>query len=156
MMLALAALLLAILVVWKASSRKARAEPERDITAPVEAWVRETLEHELATGVLGLHRSTPDERRELARTLAHEPDAEVVAAIESKVRVVELAWVRYGHETDVEVTLHVRYEDGSSGGATRRFPEADVPESVLVDFTSKGGTRVFRAWSFPGQRASFL
>ncbi len=157
MTLALAAVLLILVVFWMARSRKKlAAEPAYDSTATVDRWLRSSLEIELAEGVLGLRRSTPEERRSLVKTLAHEPDAAIVSAIEETVRGVDIEWVRYAHDADVEATMHVRYEDGTTGKTTRRFPEDDVPKSVLADFTSKGGTRVFRSWSFPWQRTSSL
>jgi hypothetical protein len=33
---------------------------------------------------------------------------------------------------------------------------SDVPEAVRSDFDKKGGSRVFRAWTFPWQRVQAL
>jgi hypothetical protein len=153
MLVALAAGVLLALLLWsRARSRKDPGAPALDSTPALDAWVRESLELELAGTVLGIRGSTPEERRKLARTLAHEPDADVVARIEDHVRAVELEFVRYAHEADVETTIRVRYEDGKSGAASRRLALADVPETVRRDFEAKGTTRVFRTWSFPWQQ----
>ena len=55
-------------------------------------------------------------------------------------------------DTEAEVTLRVRYEDGNAGTATKRLAWADVPEAVRTDFDQRGGTRVFRTWVFPWAR----
>jgi hypothetical protein len=72
------------------------------------------------------------------------------------VRAVELEFVRYAHESDVETTVRVRYEDGKTGTSTRRLALSDVPETVRADFDQKGSTRVFRRWAFPWQRVQAL
>jgi hypothetical protein len=154
MMLAAAAAALAVLVflLYSRAKSKRGGEPVRDTTPALDRWLREVLELELAEGALGMRVSTPEERKNLARTLGNEPDADIVGKIEEKVKAVELEFVRYAHETDVETTVRVRYEDGKTGTSTRRIPLADVPEAVRSDFDKKGSTRVFRTWSFPWQR----
>jgi hypothetical protein len=155
----LAALALALVVIYfylRRSSGERSKEDVRETTPAVDAWLRDALEHELAEGALGLKSSTPEERRPLARTLADEPDADVVATIEEKVRAVELEFLRYPHEDDIEATVRVRYENGKVGQARRRLAPSDIPEAVRADFTSKGATRVFRTWSFPWQRVRAL
>lgn len=157
MILAALALTLAVVLFLVKRRRSERsAEDVRETTPAVDAWLRDALEHELAEGALGLKRSTAEERRPLARTLANEPDADVVAKIEEKVQSVELEFVRYPHETDVEATVRVRYEDGKVGTSTRRLSASDVPEAVQSDFTAKRSTRVFRTWTFPWQRVHAL
>lgn len=152
-MLAVAALLAVLALIHFTMRAKKRApEPTRDETPALEAWVREALELELAEGALGMRGSTPEERKKLAATLAHEPDPEVVAKLEETVKTVELEYVRYAHENDVEATVRVRYENGKTGTSTRRLSLDDVPEAVREDFTTKGGARVFRTWAFPWQR----
>jgi len=152
-MLFLAAALLAILLYLLISRRsKSRLEPTRETTPALDRWINDALEMELAEGVLGLTGSTIHERKPLAKTLAHEPDADVVAKIEEKVKSVEIEYVKYAHELDVEVIVHVRYEDGKSGKASRRMTSAEIPDAVNDDFKVKGGTRVFRSWAFPWQR----
>jgi hypothetical protein len=157
MMLAVVAALAAVLVFLAyGRSRKSRSEVARDTTPALDRWLREALELELAEGVLDMHRSTPEERKKLARTLADDPDADIVGKIEEKVKVVELEFVRYAHEGDVECTVRVRYENGKNGLSTRRLALADVPEAVREDFDRKGSTRVFRTWPFPWQRVHAL
>jgi hypothetical protein len=146
---------LAVYLVARAR-RKGAPDAVRDTTPALDAWLREALELELAEGALGLRASTPEERKKLARTLGNEPDADVVGQIEEKVRAVELEFVRYAHDTDIEATVRVRYEDGKTGTSTRRLAAADVPAGVRTDFETKGSTRVFRSWAFPWQRVHAL
>jgi hypothetical protein len=150
------AIVLAAFLFARSRGREAPAGPADDTTPALDAWLRDALELELAETVLGIRGSTPEERRKLARTLADEPDADVVATLETRVRAVELEFVRYAHETEIETKVHVRYEDGKTGTTTRRFSAADVPPSVRSDFEAKGSTHVFRAWAFPWQRAHAL
>lgn len=147
-----------ILLAWWFFKGKKKSAPEaaRDTTPAVDAFLREALEIELAKPTLGIDNATPEERRRLARTLANEPDADVVSKIEDVVKAVELEYVRYAHEKDAEVTVRVRYEDGKAGSATKRLNWEDVPESVRKDFDGKGSTRVFRTWAFPWQRVNAL
>lgn len=153
----IAAVVFALLAVaalfWFRSKRKSGAA-ETESTPLLDAWIARELEVELAANALGLARSTEEERRPLARTLRNEPDADVVTKLEAAVNAVELEFVRYAHEATVEVTLRVRYEDGKTGAATRRFDLVEVPDAVRADFTTKGATRVFRAWTFPWQRVA--
>jgi hypothetical protein len=153
MMLA-AALVLGVLLFFLLYRRSKMAAPEvaRDTSDALERFVRDALETELAESVLGISRSTSEERARLARTLGNEPDADVVGKIEEVVRAVELEFVRYAHEPDVETTVRVRYEDGKTGSATKRLALADVPEAVRTDFEKNQSTRVFRTWAFPWQR----
>jgi len=156
-MLAVAAVLgvlLALLLYRR--SLAARPEPARDTTPALDRFLADSLENELAESVLGIAGSTPEERRKLARTLADEPDADVVGKIEEMVKAVELEFVRYAHEADVAATVRVRYEDGKTGTSTRRFALDDVPAGVRADFEQKGSTRVFRTWAFPWQRVHAL
>jgi hypothetical protein len=157
MLLAVVTLALVLAYFYLKRSREERSKEDvRETTPAVDAWLRDVLEHELAEGALGLKRSTPEERRPLARTLGDEPDADVVGKIEETVRAVELEFLRYPHEDDIEATVRVRYENGKVGQATRRLAMSDVPEAVRTDFSSKGATRVFRTWSFPWQRVRAL
>ncbi|MBX3203049.1 MAG: hypothetical protein KF894_33300 [Labilithrix sp.] len=157
MLLAVAVVLGALLalLLYKKRSR-GTAEVARETTPALDRFLHEALEDELAEGVLGVRGSTPEERRKLTRTLEGEPDVEVVGRIEELVRNVELEFVRYAHDADVEATVRVRYEDGKVGTATKRLALGDVPEGVRADFASKGGTRVFRSWAFPWQRVRAL
>lgn len=157
MLLTVAAVLGAVLAFFLYKrSRKASAEVARDTTPELDRFVRESLEHELAESILGIRGSTPEERRKLTRTLGDEPDADVVGKIEELVRAVELEFVRYAQDNDVETTVRVRYEDGKTGTSTKRLALAEVPEAVREDFEKKGSTRVFRTWTFPWQRVHAL
>ncbi len=114
------------------------------------------VEQELAETVLGLRGSTAAERKKLVETLGNEPDADVVGKLEDAVRAIELEFVRYAHEADVEATVRVRYENGKAGTATKRLALSELPETVKTDFEQKGSTRVFRTWAFPWQRVRAL
>ena len=103
-----------------------------------------------------MRSSTPEERRKLARSLRGEPDPDVVSRVEDKVKAVELEFVKYAHDTEAEVTLRVRYEDGNAGTASKRLAWSDVPEAIRADFDGRGGTRVFRTWVFPWARVHAL
>jgi hypothetical protein len=156
MLAALAALAAVVVFVLVRRSRKGATEVVRESTPALDRWLRDALELELAESVLGLRDSTEHERKKLVRTLADEPDADIVSKIEEAVRAVELEFVRYAHEADFEATMRVRYEDGRIGTATRRFAPADVPEAVREELQSKGSTRAFRSWAFPWQRVRAL
>ena len=158
MMLAAVAAVLGTLVAFLLFKRSKAASPEvaRDSSPALDHFVRAALEQELAEPVLGIRGSTQEERVKLARTLADEPDADVVGKIEELVRTVELEFVRYAHEGEVETTVRVRYEDGTTGTSTQRLPLADIPEAVRADFEGKGSSRVFRSWAFPWQRVHAL
>lgn len=144
------------LFLFLRSRKGTRAEAQRESTPALDAWIADALEVELAEGALGMRASTPEERRKLAKSLRGEPDPDVVSKIEDKVKAVELEFVKYAHETEAEVTVRVRYEDGNAGTATTRLPFTDVPEAVRADFASRSGTRVFRTWSFPWARVRVL
>jgi hypothetical protein len=156
----LAAGLLAVVLIVKAFVRSRRrsgdAEVARESTPALDRWIAEALEVELAEGALGLRSSTPEERHKLARSLRGDPDPDVVSQVEDKVKTVELEFVKYAHDSDAEVTLRVRYEDGNAGTATRRLPWTDVPEAIRADLDRRGATRIFRTWVFPWARVRAL
>jgi len=158
MSIALVAAIAALVIgIYYFRSRKQNsAEVQRESTPALDAWIADALEVELAEGALGMRASTPEERRKLQKSLRGEPDPDVVSKVEDKVKAVELEFVRYNHETDAEVTVRVRYEDGKTGATSRRLPLADLPNAVREDFQQKGSTRVFRTWSFPWQRLHIL
>jgi hypothetical protein len=157
MLLTVAAVLgaLLVLLLYK-RSKKTSPAVARETTPALDRFLHDALEQELAESILGIASSTPEERKKLARTLGNEPDADVVGKIEEAVKAVELEFVRYAHEADVETTIRVRYEDGRTGTATRRLALADVPLAIRTDFEKNGSTRVFRTWFFPWQRAISL
>lgn len=157
-MLTIAAILAGVLVALflMRKTRRSSLEAVRDSTPALERLVRAALEEQLADKVLGIRASTPDERKKLSATLAHEPDDELVGRIEELVRGVDLEFVRYAHEGTAEVTVRVRYEDGTVGSSTERLPLDDVPSAVRADFDEKGTTRAFRMWAFPWQRIRMM
>jgi hypothetical protein len=161
MLLALAVALgaMCVFVVYKVASKHRTRPPSataHDTTPALDQFLRESLEEELASRVLGFANSTAEERANLRRTLAHEPDPDVVGKIEELVKAVELEFVRYAHEPDVEATVRVRFEDGGLGVRSRRLSLAEVPAVVVSDLETKKATRVFRTWAFPWQRAVAL
>jgi len=138
------------------ADKSGSAEVARESTPALDAWIADALEVELAEGALGMRSSTPEERRKLAKSLRGEPDPDVVSRVEEKVKAVELEFVKYAHDTEGEVTLRVRYEDGNAGTASKRLPWNDVPEAIRSEFGRRGGTRVFRTWVFPWARVHAL
>lgn len=143
-----------LLVVLVKKRRKADAHAASETSFALEAWLPGALEAELAGRVLETLGSVAEERKRLGRTLRGEPDPELVAKIEDEVRSIAIEYVRYAHETDVEVTLRVAYENGETGTAQKRLAWNDVPEAVRNEFERKSTTRVFRPWDFPWARAS--
>src|SRR6188474_970405 len=102
------------------SRRKKQHEVARDTTAALDAFIAEALEHELAGPVLGIRGASSEERKPLTKTLGNEPDPDVVTKIEAAVRSVELEFVKYAHDSDAEVTVRVRYDDGNKGETSKR------------------------------------
>lgn len=159
MSFALAALaLVALTLLFLRGRRKsgAGAELAHESTPALDRWIADALEVELAEGALGMRASTPEERRKLAQSLRGEPDPDVVSRLEDTVKAVELEFVKYAHDSEAEITLRVRYEDGNAGTATKRLAWTDVPEGIRADFERCGGTRVFRTWAFPWARMHAL
>ncbi len=157
-LVAVAAVLALAAFLFMRSRANKRTDPEvsRESTPALDAWIADALEVELAEGALGMRSSTPEERRKLAKSLRGEPDPDVVSRVEDKVKAVELEFVKYAHDTEAEVTLRVRYEDGNAGTASKRLAWTDVPEAIRSDFERRGGTRVFRTWIFPWARVHAL
>jgi hypothetical protein len=157
MLVALAiALGAALALLLYSRSKRVTSVVARDTTPALERFVREALEEELAGPVLGFTGSSAEERAKLRRTLADEPDADVVGRIEELVKGVDLEFVRYAHEPDAEVTVRVRFEDGKAAATTRRLTAGDVPAAVHSELEAKKTTRVFRSWAFPWQRVVAL
>lgn len=132
---------------------RTRAEVTTDTSPVLDEWVITALEDELARTVFAWTNASEQERAPLERSLRGNPDPAIVSAVEAAVDRVELEFVRYAHESDVEASVRVRYEDGRTGSATRRLAWDDVPPSVRHDFDHRASTRVFRAWAFPWSRA---
>ncbi|MDB4933412.1 MAG: hypothetical protein JWP87_384 [Labilithrix sp.] len=154
-LLALAAIAVAYFFM-RSRKNSGDAEVARESTPALDTWIADALEVELAEGALGMRASTPEERRKLAKSLRGDPDPDVVSRVEDKVKAVELEFVKYAHDSEAEVTLRVRYEDGNAGTATKRLALTDVPEAIRADFDRRGGTRVFRTWVFPWARVRAL
>lgn len=127
-----------------------------DTTPALDAWIATALEIELAEGALGLRASTPEERKKLAESLSGNPDPDVVTKVEEKVKLVELEYVKHAHESDAEVTIRVRYTDGSAGTASKRFAWDDVPPAIREDFAKRSSSRVFKGYVFPWARMRAL
>jgi hypothetical protein len=145
-----------VLIVAVVRRRKGGEAAAAETSDAVDSWIPGALEGELLEGVFKKRElgTTDDEKKRLARTLRGEPDPEMVGAIEDAVRSVDLEYVRYAHEADVELTMRVVYEDGRSGTARKRMGLHEVPAAVREDFEKKGSTRVFRPWDFPWAKAS--
>lgn len=159
MSVVLAAIILSAVVWFALRLRRQKQEgagAAHDSTASIDAWVAGELERELADQVLGMKSSTPDERKDLARSLRGDPDPDVVSKIEDAVKAVELEYVRYAHEEDAEIALRVRYEDGRSSSTSKRIALAELPDGVRADFERRGSTRVFRSWPLPWSRVHAL
>jgi hypothetical protein len=148
--LAVALGLVLILVAYKARSR---ATVACDTTPAFDQVLRDVLEELLASRVLGFANSTEHERASLRRTLAGEPDPEVVAKIEELVRSVDLEFVRDASDA-VEVTVRVRYENGHLATRSQRLPLAEAPEAVLSELQASTTRAVSRTWSFPWHAAT--
>ena len=123
-----AALLLLGFFYYRSRHKGGIAEVARESTPVLDRWIAEALEVEFAEGALGMRRLA------LRRSVAPgevapggEPDPDVVSRVEEKVKAVELEFVKYAHEAEIEVTLRVRYEDGNAGTATKRLTASDIP-----------------------------
>jgi hypothetical protein len=150
------ALALVLFFVIRARQKKSAPASAHDSTPEIDAWIADALEAELAEHVLGIKGASDEERKPLARSLRGEPDPDVVGKIEEALKAVELEYVKYSHESDAEVALRVRYEDGKTSTVTKRVPWTDVPEGVRADFERRASTRVFRTWPLPWSRVRAL
>ena len=154
MMIALAlAALVAVVTLLVLRSRKARIEVEpSERSAVVDAWASGAVEKAVRSVVLPA-TPTSDEEKRFARTLHGEPDADMVAQLEHAVRKVDLEYLRFEHEQEVELTLTIAYEDGRDASSSRRrFAMGELPQAVRHAFENKATQRVFRAWEFPWAR----
>lgn len=144
----------AMILIFRAQAKKV-AEVS-DSSAGLEDWIADTLENALTETVIGIKNASAEERRPLRKTLRGEPEADIVGKIEDTVDRVELDFVRYAHETDAEVTVRIRYEDGAAATFSRRISWEDVPSSVRSELEERKVTRAFRAWTFPWSRVRVL
>ncbi|MBK8218626.1 MAG: hypothetical protein IPK71_33260 [Myxococcales bacterium] len=126
-----------------------RTKPSAPTSTPVDTFVAEALALELRK-VKGL--DTEAIRRKLVGTLAGEPDPDVVSAISHDVKDVELEFTKLSHETDAELAVVVRYEDGREGRVAKRIGLGDLPKDVVDELTKRAVTRVYRPWSFSWER----
>ncbi len=140
-------LLLAIGWMWR---RRSAGHSANERSAELDTWIASSLEKEL--GVALGTRGDDARGKRLASTLRGDPDPELVGIIEEKVRAVEVEFVRYAHEADSAVTLHLRYENGDVGTVVRRLGLDALPASVRRDLTQGGATHAFLAWDFPWAR----
>ncbi len=127
------------------------AKTSRDTTPAFDQFLRDMLEQELASRVVGWANSTAHERESLRRTLAGEPDPAVVGKIEEHVKSIDLEFVREANDADVEVTVRIQYESGRLAVRSHHLPLADVPANVRNELATKKTTQVLRPWSFPWQ-----
>jgi hypothetical protein len=142
---------LVLIFVWLRfkSAPVPRAKASAPTSTPVDTFVAEALALELRK-VKGL--DTESLRRKLVGTLAGEPDPDVVSAISHDVSAVELEFTKLSHETDAELAVVVRYEDGREGRVAKRFGLGDLPKDVVDELTKRAVTRVYRPWSFSWER----
>jgi hypothetical protein len=153
--LAIAAAAIAAFWFFRNRQKEIAASPH-DATPEIDAWVKAELERELGDNVLGLRGASDDEKKGLVKSLRGEPDPDVVGKIEDAVKIVELEYVKFAHETDAEVNLRLRYENGQTFTAHKRLPFTEVPEGVRADFERRGSTHVFRTWPMPWSRVHTL
>ena len=154
---ALAVLSLVLFFAFRSRGSNSGDGPSTDTTPALDRWIAETLEGELSPRVLAHRAPSDDERRPLTRTLeGSEPDTEIIAKIEAHVKSIDVEYVRFSHEGDAEVTLRVRFEDGTTSTTAKRIPLNEVPVGVRNDFQRLSSTHVFRTWLFPWSRASIL
>jgi hypothetical protein len=140
---ALLAFLIARAIVKKRKRSRQKHE-ERGLGA-LEGWILEQVERtvgkrvSVAADVLG-------------RSLRGEPEPDAVAAIETAVKSVEVEFARFAHEDDLEVAVHVRFEDGTVDSARKRAPFAEAPTGVRAELERTGAARAYRPWDFPWSR----
>jgi hypothetical protein len=149
MLVAIAAFAVVVFAMLLFARRKKKLAAESSVE--LEQWISGALERELAATIGGW--GDDEHRRRLAKTLRGEPDPDIVGAIEEKVRAVEIEYVRYAHEADCAITLHVRLETGEERTASARLPVSSLPSSVRDQLTTGGATRAFRPWEFAWARA---
>ena len=139
------------LVVWFRTKKKKTSSTKASgpLPRPLDNWVSEALSTELRR-VQGLNTETF--KKKLVGTLAGDPDPDVVTAISDAVRKVDLEVTRYPHETDAELAVVVRYEDGREGRIETRVPLTELPKDVTDELASRAVTRVFREWQFTWER----
>ncbi|HVY44661.1 MAG TPA: hypothetical protein VHB21_02235 [Minicystis sp.] len=131
-----------VVFVWLLSKRRKRHAAAATSPSPVDAFVAEVVARAVAS------RSTLG-ADEITRALAGDPDPEVVARMEELVRDVELGFERMPDGHDVEVRAHVRFEDGTSHDAARRFAEAELPVAARDELQRTGAARAYRRWDLP-------
>jgi hypothetical protein len=147
--LLLVAVALIVFLVFRKRGQKSSA-PLSSSSAAVDRWLRETL-----PGVLAARLAKQGiDRAHVVSTLAGDPDASVVSAIEGAVKAIEVEYVREPHASDLEVRARVRFDDGSEENIRTHIAYTEAPNSVRDDFERKATTRAFRKWDFPWMSAS--
>lgn len=140
---ALFAFLIARAIVKKRKRSRAKRD-ERSLGA-LDGWIVEQVERtvgkrvSVAADVLG-------------RSLRGEPEPDAVAAVETAVKNVEVEFARFAHEEDLEVAVHVRFEDGTVETSRKRAPFSDAPVGVRAELERTGASRAYRPWDFPWSR----
>jgi hypothetical protein len=121
---------------------------KRDLPA-VELLTFDAWAFDIIGRALGKKTSLGDQ---IFATLTGTPEAHVVSVIEAEVHRVEIEFVKYTHESDAEVTLHLHFEDGTKVSERCTRTATSLPQSVQDEFERKGATRAFRTWSLPWAR----
>jgi hypothetical protein len=145
------ALTVGIILFRLATRRRKGIVGSADVTADLNLWIRDVVEDELAAKFVGRH-ATAEERRPLHATFNGAPEPDVVQKVEDTVRSVEVEYVRYAHEKDAEVAVHIHYEDAPTSATRKRITWQEVPASVRTEIEARGTTRAFRTWHMPWTR----
>ena len=143
--LAVAAVALVLFLVFRGRRNKRSTAPLSSSSAAVDRWMKESLAQVLADRLA----KKGIDRAHLTSTLAGDPDAAVVSAIEQAVRTIEIEYRRDPQGSDLEVSARIRFEDGSEDDVKTRIAYTEAPPSVRDDFERKATTRAFRTWDFP-------
>ena len=139
------AVALVIYAFLRSRRTKKSAAPLSSSSAAVDRWMKETLPQ-----VLGERLAKKGiDRAHVTTTLAGDPDASVVSAIEQAVKAIEIEYRRDPQASDLEVSARIRFEDGSEDNIKTRIAYTEAPPAVRDDFERKATTRAFRTWDFP-------
>ncbi len=92
--------------------------------------------------------------KRVEKSLAGDPDPEVVSALEDVVQSVELEFLKDALDGAIDVVLKVKLEDGTERTQRSRRTLADLPARVREDFEKKALNRSRLVWGFPWARAN--
>jgi len=143
-LLLLAAVAVVVFFILRKRSNKSTVTLSSS-SAAVDRWMKDSLASVLAERLA----KKGIDRGHLESTLAGDPDASVVSAIEQAVRTIEIEYMRDPHASDLEVRARVRFDDGTEEDLRTRIAYTEAPSSVRDDFERKATTRAFRKWDFP-------